>query len=321
MTTATVPATQRLDTPVANSLARGAVGSRYAIPLVATAAVLWACWPTFRLFVHLWWTNPQYSHGFLVIPFGIFLLWHRRSLFTPKLRNHAWIGAALLLTGCGLKLIGGFYAFAWPDRISVIFLIVGVFGTLGGWPALKWSWPALCFLVFMVPMPGRMETLLSGPLQRIATVVSANILQTLGFFAQADGTVIILSEADLGIVEACSGLRMLLAFAAMSTAIAIVIDRPQWQKWAILAGTVPIALVCNVGRIVLTAIVLEIAGKWWSDLVFHDLAGWLMMPAGLALLWLELKFLDKLIVPEKSLANPLVAVAPGNTTPPPKLKT
>jgi exosortase len=267
------------------------------VPLGAAAAVVWACWPTLVTFVRIWATNPQYSHGFLVVPFAAFLLWHRRALFTPQKRDRAWIGVVILLVGCLLKLVGGFFAFAWPDRISVLFLVAGCFGTLGGWAALRWAWPALAYLGFMVPLPGRVETLLSGPLQRFATVVSANVLQTLGFFAQPDGTVLILSEADLGIVEACSGLRMLLAFAALSTAVAVVINRPTWQRWAVVAGAVPVALVCNVARIVATAIVLETAGPKWSDLVFHDLAGYLMMVAGLLLLWLELAFLNRLVVP------------------------
>jgi exosortase len=280
--------------------------------------ILWACWPTLVIFVQTWWTNPQYSHGFLVGPFAAFLLWHRRALFAPQRRDRAWIGLGILLVGCGLKLVGGYFAFAWPDRISVLFLVAGVFGTLGGWPALRWAWPALAFLVFLVPMPGRVETLLGGPLQKFATLVSANILQTLGFFAQADGTVIVLSEYELGIVEACSGLRMLLAFAALATAVAIVIDRPTWQRWAVIAGIVPVALACNVGRIVLTAIVLETAGRKWADLVFHDLAGWLMMPAGLALMWLGLAFLNRLVVPHP-LAPPSApaasAPAPDRTKP------
>jgi exosortase len=277
---------------------------RFAVPALATAAILWACWPTLVVFVQIWSTNPQYSHGFLVVPFAAFLLWHRRALFAPARRDRAWIGVALLLVGCGLKLVGGLYAFAWPDRVSVLFLVAGVFGTLGGWPALRWAWPALAFLAFLVPMPGRAETLLGGPLQKFATLVSTNILQTLGFFAQADGTVIILSEHDLGIVEACSGLRMLLAFVALSVAVAIVLDRPAWQRWAVVAGAVPVALACNVGRVVVTAIVLETAGKKWADLVFHDLAGWLMMPTGLALLWLELAVLSRLIVPDQLMVAP-----------------
>lgn len=269
--------------------------TRLAVPLAVGAALVWACWPTLATFVNIWSTNPQYSHGYLVVPFAAFLLWHRRGLFAPDRRGGAWVGVALLAAGCALKLAGGYFAFAWPDRVSVLFLVAGAFGTLGGWAALKWAWPALAFLAFMVPLPGRAETLLSGPLQKFATLVSANVLQTLGFFAQPDGTVIILSEHDLGIVEACSGLRMLVAFAALSTALAIVIDRPAWQKCAVIAGAVPVALVCNVGRIVVTAIVLETAGRKWADLVFHDLAGWLMMPAGLALLWLELAFLRRLV--------------------------
>jgi len=199
-----------------------------------------------------------------------------------------------LLIGCALKLVGGYFSFVWPDRISVVFLVAGAFGTLGGWPALRWAWPALAFLVFMVPMPGRAETLLSGPLQKFATL---------------DGTIIILSENDLGIVEACSGLRMLIAFVALSTAVAIVIDRPAWQRWAVLAGAVPVSLVCNVGRIVVTAIVLETAGRKWADLVFHDLAGWLMMPAGLSLLWLELAFLSRLFRSDELSAPPRPPVA------------
>jgi exosortase len=275
-----------------NSMSRRGV----MVPFVAAIVLLWACWPTLAGFIATWSTNPQYSHGFLVLPFSAFLLWNRRNRFATDPCNRPWIGMLLLAAGAALKLLGGFFAFAWPDQISVLFLIAGVFGTLGGWPTLRWAWPALAFLIFMVPLYGRVETLLSGPLQRIATAVSANVLQTLGFFAQADGTIIILSETELGIVEACSGLRMLLAFAAMSVAVAIVIDRPAWQRWALVLGTVPIALLCNIGRIVVTAIVLETLGKKWADLVFHDLAGWLMMPAGLGLLAVELAFLGRLIV-------------------------
>ena len=108
----------------------------------------------------------------------------------------------------------------------------------------------------------------------------------------------------------------LLAFAALSTAVAIVIDRPAWQRWAVVVGAVPVALVCNVGRIVVTAIVLETAGRKWADVVFHDLAGWLMMPAGLALLWLELAFLRRLIVPDglPAIASQTAAVKPSPST-------
>lgn len=275
-----------------------------AVVALVSAAVLWACWPTLGTFVNIWSTNAQYSHGFVVGPMALAILWKRRALFAPDRRDRAWVGAALLLVGCGLKLVGGLYAFAWPDRIAVPVLVAGAVGTIGGWPALRWAWPALAFLVFLVPMPGRAEVLLSGPLQKFATLVSANVLQTFGYFAQPDGTLLILSEAELGIVEACSGLRMLLSFVAISAFMVFMSDRPRWQKVGILLAAVPVALVCNVVRIVATAMVMETGNRELAERLFHDLAGWLMMPMGFGLLWAWVLFLNRAYV---------AAPAPGGT--------
>ncbi len=273
-------------------------GKSVSIAAIIAIAFLWSCWPTICTCIEFWSTNPQYSHGFLVPAFAAFLLWHRRALIEVGSPTKTLLGFIVLAVGCALKLVGAYFAFAWPERISIVVIIPGLVLAVGGWRAIRWSWPALLFLVFMVPLPGRMETILGSPLQRFATVVSTNILQTLGFFAQADGTVIVLSSVDLGIVEACSGLRMLLAFFALTVAMALVIDRPVWQRIALVSGAVPIALICNVGRIVVTAVIYETAGQKWADLVFHDLAGWLMMPAGLGLAWLELIFLSRMFRPD-----------------------
>ena len=70
----------------------------------------------------------------------------------------------------------------------------------------------------MLPLPGRFPEMLASTLQSLATLASTNVLQTLGFPAQSEGNVIILSQVELGVVEACSGIRMLVVFCAISTA-------------------------------------------------------------------------------------------------------
>ena len=60
----------------------------------------------------------------------------------------------------------------------------------------------------------------------MATTASTYLLQTLGFMAFAEGNVIQLNEARIGVVEACSGLSMLITFFALSTAAALVVKRP-----------------------------------------------------------------------------------------------
>ena len=84
---------------------------------------------------------------------------------------------------------------------------------------LEWAWPSIVFLAFMIPLPWRVENALGPPLQSIATTVSTYLLQTLGFMAFAEGNVIQLNEARIGVVEACSGLSMLITFVALSTAV------------------------------------------------------------------------------------------------------
>src|SRR5205814_3292853 len=93
---------------------------------------------------------------------------------------------------------------------------------------------------------------------------------------------------DMGIVEACSGLRMLVVFVATSTAVAVLIRRSLLQRTLIVLSAVPIALFCNIVRITATGILHETVGHELANFVFHDVAGWLMAPAALALLGIEL---------------------------------
>jgi exosortase len=157
----------------------------------------------------------------------------------------------------------------------------------------------------MVPLPFRVEGALSYPLQRVATKASTYALQTLGFPALAEGNVILLEDVEIGVVEACSGLSMLFTFFAMATGVVLVIRTPWLDKILIVASAIPIALLMNVIRITATGVLHETVGSRLANLVFHDLAGWLMMPMAVGVLWLELALLARLFVARAPKAIPL----------------
>jgi exosortase/archaeosortase family protein len=121
-------------------------------------------------------------------------------------------------------------------------------------------------------------------------------LQTLGRPAFAEGNVIIVNDARIGVVEACNGLGMLILFFAMATAVAIVVRRHPVEKAAIILTAAPVAVTANVVRITATSFAHEYLDSHWADLVFHELAGWLMMPLALGLLGLELYVLSRMFV-------------------------
>ena len=164
----------------------------------------------------------------------------------------------------------------------------------------RWSWPAIAFLAFMMPLPFVVETAMAYPLRRLATVVSTYVLQTCGCPAIAEGNIIHINEIPLGVEDACNGLGMLVTFFALSTLLAMVVEMPWFDRVVIVASAAPIALIANTARIAGTGLAYH---HWGRDseaaqAILHDLAGWLMMPLALGLLWLELKYLQNLFVAE-----------------------
>ncbi|VTR95695.1 Eight transmembrane protein EpsH, putative exosortase OS=Singulisphaera acidiphila (strain ATCC BAA-1392 / DSM 18658 / VKM B-2454 / MOB10) GN=Sinac_2489 PE=4 SV=1: Exosortase_EpsH [Gemmata massiliana] len=267
------------------------------LPVTASFILLgWAYWETLEAIGERWATDPQYSHGFLVPVFAGFLLWKRRDLLTSADFRPRWWGCGLVLLGVGLRFAGYAIYQSWLDASSLLVALAGIAGAAGGRRALIWAGPAILFLAFMIPLPYQIQMMLGGTLQRAATIASTYVLQTLNVPAVSEGNIIILTDSRLGVVEACNGLSMLVTFFALATGVAILAERSTVEKIFIVASAVPIAIAANVVRISLTGILFELQRGEWARMVFHDLAGWLMMPLALALLLGELVILRRAIL-------------------------
>jgi exosortase len=250
-----------------------------------------------------WSHEPQYSHGYLVPLFALYLLWQRRAQRPKTLRCNFW-GLPVLVAGAGLRLAAAYYYLPFLDAASLMPCVVGLCLLLGGWETLRWAWPALAFLVFMLPLPYRLENALAFPLQRLATLASTFVLVVLGFPATAEGNIITINESRIGVVEACGGLSMLLTFFALATAFALAVRRPTADRILLVVSAAPVALLANVARICVTGILYEEVGGAAARAFFHDVAGWLMMPLAVGFLWLELVVLARLF-PDVEDAGPL----------------
>jgi exosortase len=264
--------------------------------LLALACMLWAFWSTLGELAFIWRTNDDYSHGFLVPVFALLLLWSRRERLDRAAARPSLFGLVLLGAGLALRLGGVYFHYLWLDPLSLIPCVAGVCWLLGGRAAWRWAWPAVLFLTFMIPLPYRAACALADPLQGVATNASTFLMQTFGLPALAEGHVIRLNDRQINIVEACSGLRMLMVFVALSTAIALLARRPLLDRLLLLASAIPIALVANILRVTATGVLHELTDSETANAFFHDFAGWLMPPLALAMLGLELKILSRLFI-------------------------
>jgi exosortase len=251
------------------------------------------------------WLKPDYSHGFLVPLFAIYLAWHWREWAPERIRWPEPWGLAFLAGGAGLFVAVSQLNIAkeWLQGFSFVLCLCGATLLLGGWKTLRWLWPSLAFLLFMFPLPYKVEIALGWQLQKVAAIASEFALQTIGYPTYREGIVLYVKDHALGVEQACSGLSMLLTFIALSTGMALLVKRPWLDRVLILLSAVPVAVLSNVLRIALTGVLYNEAGKELGDRVFHDFAGWMMMPLALLILWLELKVLDWVFVDEGGQAS------------------
>src|SRR5262245_8119292 len=114
------------------------------------AVLAWSYWGTFVELIEEWSANPLYSHGYLVPAFAVVLVWWRRDRLPAwPLEPSLW-AVAFLAVGCVMRLGAAYYYFAWPDRASLLVMLTAVALGLGGWAALRWTWPSILFLLFML---------------------------------------------------------------------------------------------------------------------------------------------------------------------------
>jgi len=269
-----------------------------ALALLAVLLLVgWVYWPIFEQVIRRWALDPQYTHGYVVPVFALVVLWYRRDSFPSERMAPTWWGIPVLLLGTVLRLTGSLLSFEWLEAGSVLPTLVGLILLTAGGAVAKWAWPAYALMLFVLPWPWQFDLLLTGPLRQVATTCSTFALQTLGVPALARGNIILVNDLEVGIVEACSGLGMLMTFFALSTAVAFLVDRPVVERWILFFSAIPIGILMNVARITTTVFLYQFASAETARLVFHDLAGWIMMPLALLVLWLEMLWLRNLWVP------------------------
>ncbi len=229
---------------------------------------------------------------------GLYIFHLRRIRLAEVTSGERWIGLAIILAALLVRLYASYYDMNPVDRISYIVALIGVCQLVGGFSMLRWAGPPLGFLVFMFPLPSAIEGPILLTLQKGAAIASEWTLQLLGVPALRDGNRIMIDQLPLEVADACSGLRMGTIFGAMAVAMAMIIDRPWWDRFTILLSAVPIALLTNVIRITITALLYMAFPESEGVKHFvHDWAGFAMMPIALGFLWLELQLLSKITVP------------------------
>jgi len=223
-----------------------------------------------------WWEDPNYSHGFLVPLFSAFLLWKDRAKLRGLQPRGSLLGLPLLLAGIGMLLLGDIGAENFLSRSSLIIILAGLVLFVLGPYVLRVVLFPLAFLFFMVPLPAIIFYAITFPLQHMAAVQAAWVLDLLGVPVLLDGNIIHLSQISLGVTEACSGIRSLISLMAGAIAWAYLLGPGRWTMALFAIATVPITVIANAGRVVMTGLIGQWFGVEYASGFFHEFAGWVV---------------------------------------------
>ncbi len=300
---------------------------RYPIGLTAalltlSVLALWSYWPIIASLSHTLRTSDDYSAGQLVPLVVVFLIWRDRKTLGKLQLVPCWPGGLLLLSLAeAARIYGSLSIRQSMEQYAVVLALAGLILWVAGWGLLRRLLWILLLLSLMMPLPNLIHSRIGPPLQRLATTGSVLLLEASGIHVTQQGNVVMLNDTvSVAVAEACSGLRMLTAFVIVAAFIACMVKRPPWQKATLFASSLPIAVICNTLRITLTAVLMLYVSGQLAQRFFHDLAGLIMMPAAVSLLFGELWLIDKLLMdePQQKPARQQVVVRPPAGLPGPR---
>lgn len=249
----------------------------------------------------------DWGHAYVIPIISGFLIWKAKGQLARVRFETFWPGLAPMVLGIasyffcvvGIKnhMLQGF---------SMVLTIFGMALLLLGPAAMRVLFLPIAFLGFGVTVSEAIMLRLTFPLQMIATqggYVVLNLVGALfGFSCDARGNVLEVMTSTgrkipLNVAEACSGMRMVVAFVALGAATALIACKSWWQRILLVLLAPPVAIIVNVFRVAILGI-LSLRDPDLAAGEAHTLIGTILLVPGLGLFLLVVWSLNRIIAPE-----------------------
>ncbi len=238
----------------------------------ATLLLVYA--PVLLELVQDWSHDDNYSHGFLVPLVSAWLLWQKRESLKSAVKSTDRVGLLLIIVGSLLFVLGNGAAEYFTARVSLVVTLFGLVWYLFGREVVKLAWFELAFLCFMIPIPYVVYYALTFPMQLLASKITAGVLSSIGMEVFRQGNILHLpGGTSLEVAEACSGMRSLMSLLALGALFAYMTQKRLTGKILLFASTVPIAIIANVFRVFVTALLVTTVGAEVTAEPMHSLMG------------------------------------------------
>lgn len=267
---------------------------RWADYLVLILLTVWLYAPVLSRLVGQWQSDPNFSHGFFVPLFALFVLWQTRHRIAAVPAEPSWTGALMLVCGLILLVLGTLGAELFLSRASFLIVIAGIVVLMWGWKVFQAMLFPWAFLILMIPIPAIIFNQVTFPLQIFASKIAGWSLPLMGVPVLREGNVIQLPVMTLEVAEACSGIRSLLSLVTLSIIYGYLVTDSNRMRILLAVSAIPIAVAANSLRIVGTGLLVQYWDPAKAEGFFHGFSGWLIFVVSLGMLFLLHKVLEKI---------------------------
>jgi exosortase D (VPLPA-CTERM-specific) len=264
------------------------------VALAAVAVAIAAFYGALTELVTRWIRQDEYSHGFFIPLITLWLLWTRRDALRASVGRPSFVGLALVLVAALMHVVGQLSSFFLLSQLGFVIALMGIVASIGGWFLLKIAFIPIAFLVFAIPLPYFIDSILSWRLQLISSELGVWFIRLLQVPVYLEGNVIDLGQYKLQVVEACSGLRYLYPLLSLGFLAAYFFRAPLWQRAVVLFSTIPITIVMNSFRIGMVGVLVDRWGTEQADGLLHFFEGWVIFLACAGLLAVEMTLFARL---------------------------
>lgn len=239
-------------------------------------------WNTFSGMVSIWARSETFTHGFLVLPIVVWLIWRKRNLFASKIPEPNYLFLIPIFFVSLVWLLGDLVSINSVTQLAATALLVLLVLTVFGWSVASTILFPLAFLFFSVPLG---EFLLPILMEWTAkfTVVAIRLS---GVPVYQEGLQFVISSGNWSVVEACSGVRYLISSVMIGTLYAYLNYQSFNRRFVFICISIVVPVLANWMRAYLIVMLGHFSGNTLAVGFDHLIYGWVFFGIVIMLMFL-----------------------------------
>ena len=236
------------------------------------------------------WAREEQAHGPIILALALWLMyrqWREMQLASAASDGARAPALAWVLFGFALLLyiLGRSQQITSFEIASFILVLMSVILIRFGVAALRRQWFPFFFMLFMIPLPGSVVSLLTLPMKMAVSWATEHLLYAVGYPIARSGVILQIGQYQLLVADACAGLQTLLTLEALGLFyLNVVRHSSAFRNITLALLIIPISFSANVIRVITLSLVTYYLGDAAGQGFLHGFAGMVLFVTALTLI-------------------------------------